>query len=82
MANHEQNGHGQSHDHDITEGSRQYYPKGWFIPLVGLVIVAFGFALLGGFVLNHVGTDKWGKGDGKKEANKTEQVAPAPGDNK
>ena len=61
MAHHDSNGHGSSHDHDNTEGSRQYYSKGWYLPLIGLVVIALGFSLLGGFVLGHSGTDKWGK---------------------
>lgn len=61
MAHHDSNGHGSSHDHDDTEGSRQYYSKGWYLPLIGLVVIALGFSLLGGFVLGHSGTDKWGK---------------------
>jgi hypothetical protein len=48
------------HGHDNTEGSRQYYPKGWYLPLVGLFIVAFGFAYGAGAILGISGTDKWG----------------------
>jgi hypothetical protein len=59
MGNHENHDHGN--DHDLTEGNRQYYSKGWYLPLLGLAAIALGFALLGGFVLNHSGTDKWGK---------------------
>lgn len=59
---HENNGHGQSHDHDETEGSRQYYPKGWFIPLAGLAVVALGLILIAGWAVGHSGTDKWGNG--------------------
>ena len=49
------------HGHDMTEGKRQYYTKGWFIPLVGLVIVAFAFSAGAGAILGISGTDKWGK---------------------
>lgn len=61
MDNHEHNDHGHSSEHDNTEGSRQYYPKGWWMPLAGLVTIALGFALLGGTVLGISGTDKWGQ---------------------
>jgi hypothetical protein len=59
MDNHS-NGQGNSHDDSHTEGNKQYYPKGWWIPLVGLVTIALGFTLIGGFVLRASGTDKWG----------------------
>ncbi len=59
MAAHEHNGHGQSHD-SHNEGNGQYYPKSWWIPLVGLFVIAFGFSLLGGWILGISGTDKWG----------------------
>lgn len=58
--------HEDSHDdhgHDMTEGKRQYYPKGWYLPLTGLVIVAFCFSLGAGALLGISGTDKWGKKD-------------------
>ncbi|HET6990751.1 MAG TPA: hypothetical protein VFJ43_05480 [Bacteroidia bacterium] len=61
MEHHENNGHGNSHDDHATEGNRQYYPKGWWVPLIGLLIVALGFTALGTFVLSHSGTDRWGK---------------------
>ena len=61
MEQHESNGHGNSHDDHATEGNRQYYPKGWWVPLIGLVTVALGFTLLGGFIFGISGTDKWGK---------------------
>ncbi len=51
------------HDHDHTEGNRQYYPKGWWVPLIGLAVVLFGFAFLVGWFINMTGTDKWGKKD-------------------
>ncbi|MBI3511588.1 MAG: hypothetical protein HY064_13080 [Bacteroidetes bacterium] len=63
MGNHESNGHAENNDHDMTEGKAQYYPKGWWIPLAGLVTVALGFTLLAGFIFSHSGTDKWGKSD-------------------
>lgn len=58
MAHHEESH--DDHGHDNTEGSRQYYPKGWYLPLVGLFIVAFGFAYGAGSLLGISGTDKWG----------------------
>ena len=58
MAHHEHDSHG----HD-TEGNRQYYPQGWHLPLVGLVVIALAFALLAGWILNISGSDKWGKHD-------------------
>lgn len=58
MANHAEH---HDHDHDHTEGNRQYYPAGWWIPLVALVIIAIGFAGLGGFLFSLAGTDRWGK---------------------
>src|SRR6266403_6177818 len=61
MEHHENNGHGESHDDHATEGNRQYYPKGWWVPLIGLLIVALGFTALGTFVFSHSGTDRWGK---------------------
>lgn len=57
MSNHEHNDHGHSSDHDHTEGKRQYYPKGWYLPLFGLLVIALGFGLLGGFILENAGTD-------------------------
>lgn len=61
MENHDHNGHGESHDDNATEGNRQYYPKGWWMPLAGLVIVALGFTVIGYFAFNISGTDKWGQ---------------------
>lgn len=61
MANHDAHHDGHDHDHDHTEGNRQYYPKGWWIPLVALVIFAIGFAGLGGWLFSLSGTDRWGK---------------------
>ena len=61
MENHGNNGHGNSHDDAHTEGNRQYYPKGWWVPLAGLVTVALGFSLLGSFIFSVSGTDRWGK---------------------
>lgn len=61
MENHDHNGHGESHDDHATEGNRQYYPKGWALPLFGLVVIALGFAVIGYFCFNVAGTDKWGK---------------------
>ncbi len=58
MAHHESH---DDHGHDTTEGNRQYYPQGWYLPLVGLFVVAFFFALGGGSLLGISGTDKWGK---------------------
>ena len=57
MAHHDNH----SHDHDHTEGKRQSYPQGWWIPLAGLVVVAIIFAFGIGSLLNIAGTDKWGK---------------------
>lgn len=48
------------HSHD-TEGNRQYYPKGWHIPLIGLVVVGLGVSIGAGLLLGISGTDKWGK---------------------
>ncbi|GAB4143958.1 MAG: hypothetical protein Fur0041_19000 [Bacteroidia bacterium] len=62
MAHHENHDHGHDHDHDHTEGNRQYYPQGWWIPVVGLVVIGLGFGLLGYNLFNIAGTDKWGKG--------------------
>jgi hypothetical protein len=67
-ATHEHNGHGHSHDDHNTEGNRQYYPKSWWIPLVGLFVVAFGFSLLAGWILGMSGTDKWGKTHATEES--------------
>jgi hypothetical protein len=61
MENHENNGHGESHGDHATEGNRQYYPKGWWMPLIGLLVVALGFTTIGYFAFNVSGTDKWGK---------------------
>jgi hypothetical protein len=61
MENHENNGHGESHDDHATEGNRQYYPKGWWMPLVGLLVVALGFTAIGTFAFSVSGTDRWGK---------------------
>lgn len=61
MENHDHNGHGESHDDHATEGNRQYYPKGWWVPLIGLVVVAFGFTVIGYYAFKVSGTDKWGK---------------------
>ncbi|CAN5784208.1 hypothetical protein BH11BAC7_BH11BAC7_17600 [soil metagenome] len=61
MENHDHNGHGESHDDHATEGNRQYYPKGWWMPLAGLVTVALGFCIIGYFAFNVSGTDKWGQ---------------------
>lgn len=58
MAHHEAH---DDHGHDNTEGNRQYYPQGWFIPLIGLVAVALVFSLGAGALLGISGTDKWGK---------------------
>lgn len=58
MAHHEDS---HDHGHDMTEGNRQYYSKGWHLPLVGLFVVAFFFAVGGGWLLGISGTDKWGK---------------------
>lgn len=60
MEHHENNGHGHGNDHDHTEGKRQYYPKGWWIPLAGLVLIALCISLGGGALLGISGTDKWG----------------------
>ena len=59
MENHDHNEHGDSH----TEGNRQSYPKGWWVPLAGLVVVALGFTVIGYFAFNISGTDKWGKSE-------------------
>lgn len=56
-----ENSHDGQHGHDDTEGNRQYYPKGWYIPLIGLVVVAFFISLGAGALLGISGTDKWGK---------------------
>lgn len=58
MSHHEAH---DDHGHDDTEGKRQYYPKGWYLPLVGLFVVAFVFAIGLGSLLAISGTDKWGK---------------------
>ena len=59
MAHHE-NSH-DDHGHDTTEGNRQYYPQGWYMPLVGLFVVALIFAIGAGALLGISGSDKWGK---------------------
>ncbi len=61
MENHDHNGHGTGHDDHATEGNRQYYPQGWWMPLAGLVTVALGFCIIGYFAFNISGTDKWGQ---------------------
>lgn len=61
MAHHE-DAHGDDHGHDNTEGNRQYYPQGWYLPLIGLTVIAIAFALGAGSLLGISGTDKWGKG--------------------
>ncbi|MDQ3110429.1 MAG: hypothetical protein M3R17_11095 [Bacteroidota bacterium] len=63
MENHDHNGHGEGHDDHATEGNRQYYPKGWWMPLVGLLVVALGFTTIGYFAFSVSGTDKWGKSE-------------------
>lgn len=63
MENQDHNGHGESHDDHATEGNRQYYPQGWWMPLAGLVTVALGFCIIGYFAFNISGTDKWGQHD-------------------
>lgn len=60
MAHHEDS---NDHGHDMTEGSRQYYPKGWYLPLLGLFVVAFLFSWGSGALLGISGTDKWGKSE-------------------
>lgn len=60
MENHD-NGHEESHDDHATEGNRQYYPKGWWMPLAGLLVVALGFTVIGYFAFDISGTDKWGQ---------------------
>jgi outer membrane protein OmpA-like peptidoglycan-associated protein len=65
MANHAEH---NDHDHDHTEGNRQYYPAGWWIPLVALVVIAIGFAGLGGFLFSLAGSDRWGKHDTEAHA--------------
>jgi|GEM_PF-1948502 hypothetical protein len=66
MAHHEAH---DDHGHDNTEGNRQYYPQGWHLPLVGLFVVAFFFAVGGGLLLGISGTDKWGHKEVCHEAN-------------
>jgi hypothetical protein len=61
MGTHESNGHGHGHAHDTTEGNRQYYSRGWYIPLAGLVVTALGFIILAGWIISFTGTDRWGK---------------------
>ncbi|HLG04280.1 MAG TPA: hypothetical protein VI731_11850 [Bacteroidia bacterium] len=55
------NGHGQGTSHDNTEGDRQYYPSGWYIPLAGLVATVFGLICLAAYFMEFSGTDRWGK---------------------
>jgi hypothetical protein len=57
----ENNAHTDNHDSHATEGDRQSYPKGWWIPKVGLLIIALGFTVLGSVIFSHAGTDRWGK---------------------
>lgn len=59
MAHHEDSH--DDHGHDMTEGNRQYYPQGWYMPLVGLFVVALIFAIGAGALLGISGSDKWGK---------------------
>ncbi|MCU0435853.1 MAG: OmpA family protein [Bacteroidia bacterium] len=84
MANHDAHHDGHDHDHDHTEGNRQYYPKGWWIPLVALVVFAIGFAGLGGWLFSLSGTDRWGKHSAHDEhghgGHKTEMAAHHDGD--
>lgn len=84
MANHDAHHDGHDHDHDHTEGNRQYYPKGWWIPLVALVVFAIGFAGLGGWLFSLSGTDRWGKHSADDEhghgGHKTEMAAHHDGD--
>jgi cytoskeletal protein RodZ len=58
MAHHEDS---HDHGHDMTEGKRQYYPSGWYLPLVALVAIGIVFAFGAGSLLGISGTDKWGK---------------------
>lgn len=60
MSNH-QDSHSNDHGHDNTEGNRQYYPQGWYLPLVGLFVLALAFGFGAGSLLDISGTDKWGK---------------------
>lgn len=59
MSNHEHDAHDDHH----TEGDRQSYKKGWWISIVGLLIVALGFAAIGTIGLSHSGTERWGKSE-------------------
>jgi hypothetical protein len=59
MAHHEDSHN--DHGHDTTEGNRQYYPQGWYMPLLGLFAVALIFAIGAGALLGISGSDKWGK---------------------
>jgi hypothetical protein len=66
------------HAHDNTEGNRQYYPKGWWVPLGGLAAIALCFALLGGWILSMSGTDKWGQQHSGEHAVGEHHEQPAP----
>jgi len=78
---HHEDAHGNDHGHDNTEGKRQYYPQGWYLPLVGLFVIAFVFALGAGSLLGISGTDKWGKSaDEGHGAHQTEGTHDAHGD--
>ncbi len=57
---HHEDSHGNDHGHDNTEGNRQYYPQGWYLPLLALCLVAVAFAFGAGSLLGISGTDKWG----------------------
>lgn len=56
----ENNDHSNSHNNHVEEEG-QTYPKGWWVPKIGLLIVALGFTAIGTFVFSASGTDRWGK---------------------
>ncbi len=57
----ENNENGNLHDEHNLDGDRQSYPKGWWMPLVGLLVIALGFTAIGTFAFSVSGTDRWGK---------------------
>ncbi|HTF05210.1 MAG TPA: hypothetical protein VK826_14375 [Bacteroidia bacterium] len=71
---HQEDSHGHDNDHDNTEGNRQYYPQGWYFPLVGLLALAICFALGAGSLLGISGTDKWGKSSDEGHGHETHQT--------
>lgn len=49
------------HEEHNADGDRQVYPKGWWMPLIGILIIALGFTSIGAFAFSASGTERWGK---------------------